>query len=105
MPGGREWLGKGRYTYEGPIGGRCQDNGMRVRACSAVGFAPVLDAHDGHRLGVIVDLIEDALVAHPDASPLQRSGQLAHAVGTRVAAQGRNPLRQWLYGIYSGGGL
>jgi len=48
----------------------------------------VLDPHDGHRLGVVVDLVKDAIIAHADAPPFQRTGQLARAGGTRVVAQG-----------------
>ena len=52
----------------------------------------MLDAYDGHRLGVIVDLVEDAIIAHPDAPPFQCPDELAHTVGTRVIAQGQDPL-------------
>jgi hypothetical protein len=52
----------------------------------------VLDAYDGHHLDVIVNLVKDVMIAHPDAPPFQCSDKLAHTVGTRVIAQGQDPL-------------
>jgi hypothetical protein len=42
----------------------------RVSSSSAIGLASVFHAYDGHRLAVIVDLVEDAMIAYPDVPSL-----------------------------------
>jgi len=62
---------------------------VRHELSSTIYLAAVLDPHDGHRLGIVVNLVEDAIIAHPDAPSFQVAAQFAHAGRTRVVAEGQ----------------
>lgn len=53
----------------------------------SINLSTVPDSHDPNNLRLVVDLVENSIIAHPDAPIAFRSGQLASAGRTRIVGQ------------------